>query len=57
MDYLGKEPSLRIGQKDPVAEWQREGFDMFSSMLESVYSDFVKYAMHAEVVIAMVNEV
>ena len=53
MDYLREGIHLRgIGQKDPVAEWQREGFDMFSSMLESVYSDFVKYAMHAEVVIA-----
>ena len=51
MDYLREGIHLRgIGQKDPVAEWQREGFDMFSSMLESVYRDFVKYAMHAEVV-------
>ena len=48
----GRNPSPRHSQKDPVAEWQREGFDMFSSMLESVYSDFVKHAMHAEVVIA-----
>ena len=51
MDYLREGIHLRgIGQKDPVAEWQREGFEMFSSMLTSVYSDFVKYAMHAEVV-------
>ncbi len=51
MDYLREGIHLRgIGQKDPVAEWQREGFDMFSSMLQSVYRDFVKYAMHAEVV-------
>ena len=53
MDYLREGIHLRgIGQKDPVAEWQREGFEMFSSMLTSVYSDFVKYAMHAEVVTA-----
>ena len=53
MDYLREGIHLRgIGQKDPVAEWQREGFDMFSSMLTSVYRDFVKYAMHAEVVTA-----
>ena len=32
MDYLREGIHLRgIGQKDPVAEWQREGFDMFSS--------------------------
>ncbi len=53
MDYLREGIHLRgIGQKDPVSEWQREGFEMFSSMLASVYSDFVKYAMHAEVVTA-----
>ena len=53
MDYLREGIHLRgIGQKDPVSEWQREGFDMFSSMLESVYRDFVKYAMHAEVITA-----
>jgi len=53
MDYLREGIHLRgIGQKDPVSEWQREGFDMFSSMLESAYRDFVKYAMHAEVVTA-----
>jgi preprotein translocase subunit SecA len=53
MDYLREGIHLRgIGQKDPVSEWQREGFDMFSSMLESAYRDFVKYAMHAEVITA-----
>ena len=53
MDYLREGIHLRgIGQKDPVAEWQREGFEMFSSMLASAYRDFVKYAMHAEVVTA-----
>ena len=53
MDYLREGIHLRgLGQKDPVSEWQREGFDMFSSMLESAYRDFVKYAMHAEVVAA-----
>ena len=53
MDYLREGIHLRgLGQKDPVSEWQREGFDMFSSMLESAYRDFGKYAMHAEVVAA-----
>jgi preprotein translocase subunit SecA len=52
MDYLREGIHLRgIGQKDPVSEWQREGFDMFSAMLESTHRDFVKYAMHAEVVV------
>ncbi len=52
MDYLREGIHLRgIGQKNPVSEWQREGFDMFSAMLESTHRDFVKYAMHAEVVV------
>ena len=52
MDYLREGIHLRgIGQKDPVSEWQREGFDMFSALLESTHRDFVKYAMHAEVVV------
>ncbi len=51
MDHLREGIHLRgIGQKDPVAEWQREGFDMFGAMLQRVYRDFVTYAMHVQVV-------
>ncbi|MGZ6885162.1 MAG: preprotein translocase subunit SecA, partial [Acidimicrobiia bacterium] len=33
MDYLREGINLRaMGQKDPLAEWQREGFDMFEAM-------------------------
>ena len=50
MDHLREGIHLRgIGQKDPVAEWQREGFDMFEAMLERVYRDFVTYVMHVQV--------
>ena len=50
MDHLREGIHLRgIGQKDPVAEWQREGFDMFGAMLERVYRDFVTYVMHVQV--------
>ncbi len=49
MDHLRDGIHLRgIGQKDPVAEWQREGFDMFSEMLKHTYQDFVKHIMHVE---------
>ena len=35
MDYLREGINLRaMGQKDPLAEWQREGFDMFEAMME-----------------------
>jgi preprotein translocase subunit SecA len=51
MDYLQEGINLRaMGQKDPLVEWQREGFDMFSQMMTTIQDDFVKYVMHVEVV-------
>ncbi len=51
MDHLRDGIHLRgIGQKDPVAEWQREGYDMFKSMLSDAYRDFLKYIMRLEAV-------
>jgi preprotein translocase subunit SecA len=38
-----------MGQRDPLTEWQREGYDMFAQMMKSVAQDFVRYVMHAEV--------
>ena len=36
MDYLREGINLRaMGQQDPLAEWQREGFDMFEAMMEA----------------------
>ena len=53
MDYLQEGINLRaMGQKDPLVEWQREGFEMFGSMMEAIAQDFVKYVMHAEVAVA-----
>ncbi len=51
MDYLESGIGLRaMGQKDPLVEWQREGFEMFGTMMTSIAQDFVKYVMHVEVV-------
>ena len=51
MDYLQEGINLRaMGQKDPLTEWQREGFDMFGSLMKGIAQDFVKYVMHVEVV-------
>ncbi|MBW3546896.1 MAG: preprotein translocase subunit SecA [Actinobacteria bacterium] len=51
MDYLQEGIHLRaMGQKDPLIEWQREGFAMFSAMVDSIAEDFVKYVMHLQVV-------
>ena len=53
MDYLQEGINLRaMGQKDPLVEWQREGFEMFGAMMQSIATDFVKYVMHAQVTVA-----
>jgi preprotein translocase subunit SecA len=51
MDYLREGINLRaMGQRDPLAEWQREGFDMFESMMGAIKEDFVRYVFRLEVV-------
>jgi preprotein translocase subunit SecA len=52
MDYLQEGINLRaMGQKDPLVEWQREGYDMFTQMTEAIADDFVRYVMHLDVVV------
>jgi len=51
MDYLQEGINLRaMGQKDPLVEWQREGYDMFGQMTDAISDDFVRYIMHLQVV-------
>jgi len=51
MDYLQEGINLRaMGQKDPLAEWQREGYEMFGAMMKGIAQDFVRYVMHVQVV-------
>jgi preprotein translocase subunit SecA len=51
MDYLQEGINLRaMGQKDPLTEWQREGYEMFGQMMKSIAQDFVRYVMHVQVV-------
>jgi preprotein translocase subunit SecA len=51
MDYLQEGIHLRaMGQKDPLVEWQREGYTMFQAMIEAINDDFAKYVMHLQVV-------
>ena len=52
MDYLQEGINLRaMGQQDPLAEWQREGFDMFEAMMGQIEDDFVRYVFHLQVVV------
>ena len=51
MDYLQEGINLRaMGQKDPLSEWQREGYEMFGAMMKGIAQDFVRYIMHVQVV-------
>jgi preprotein translocase subunit SecA len=51
MDYLREGINLRaMGQRDPLAEWQREGYDMFQAMMGGIQDNFVRYVSHLEVV-------
>jgi len=52
MDYLQEGINLRaMGQRDPLTEWQREGYDMFGQMIEAISDDFIRYVMHLDVVV------
>ncbi len=52
MDYLQEGINLRaMGQQDPLAEWQREGFDMFEAMMGQIEDDFVRYVFHLQVIV------
>jgi preprotein translocase subunit SecA len=51
MDYLREGINLRaMGQQDPLVAWQREGYEMFSQLIESIEDDYVRYVMHVEIV-------
>ncbi|MCP3993822.1 MAG: preprotein translocase subunit SecA [bacterium] len=50
MDYLRSGIGLRaMAQKDPLVEYQREGFDMFSILVDSVKEDTLRYMYHVKV--------
>jgi preprotein translocase subunit SecA len=40
-----------MGQRDPLTEWQREGYDMFGQMIDAISDDFIRYVMHLDVVV------
>ncbi len=51
MDYLQEGIHLRsYAQKDPLVEYQREAFDMFNELTDSIREDFVRYIYRVEFV-------
>jgi preprotein translocase subunit SecA len=50
MDYLQEGIGLRaMGQRDPLVEYQREGFDMFLAMMEAIKEESVGFLFNVEV--------
>jgi preprotein translocase subunit SecA len=50
MDYLQEGIGLRsFGQRDPLVEYQREGFTMFTAMLEGIKEESVGFLFNVEV--------
>ena len=54
MDYLRDGIGLRaMAQRDPLVEYQREGFDLFNAMMDGIKEETVGYLFNVEV---QVNE-
>ncbi|HWH28659.1 MAG TPA: preprotein translocase subunit SecA [Mycobacteriales bacterium] len=52
MDYLQEGIGLRaMGQRDPLVEYQREGFDMFVNMMEAIKEESVGFLFNVEVTV------
>ena len=52
MDYMREGIGWRsTAQKDPLVEWQRDGYDMFEHMMRSIDREFVAYVLHADGVV------
>ena len=50
MDYLQEGIGLRaMAQRDPLVEYQREGFDLFSAMMDAVKEELVSFVFNVEV--------
>lgn len=50
MDYLKDGIGLRgMGQRDPLVEYQREGYRMYNSMIEAIKEESVQLLFHVDV--------
>ncbi|MCU1495124.1 MAG: preprotein translocase, SecA subunit [Acidimicrobiaceae bacterium] len=52
MDYLREGIHLRgIAQTDPLVAWQREGFELFGKLMDSIDDDYLRYVMHVQLLV------
>ena len=57
MDHLRHGIGLRaMAQKDPLVEYQREGFDLFNGMMDGIKEETVGYLFNAEVQVNQVSD-
>ena len=50
MDYLQEGIGLRaMAQRDPLVEYQREGFDLFSAMMDAIKEEIAGFLFNIEV--------
>ena len=55
MDYLKEGIGLRaMAQRDPLVEYQREGFVMFQAMMEAIREESITYLFNADVQVSPV---
>jgi preprotein translocase subunit SecA len=52
MDYLKEGIGLRsYAQRDPLVEYQREGYDLFAAMMDAIKEESVGFLFHLEVTV------
>lgn len=57
MDYLREGIGLRsYAQRDPLVEYQREGFDMFNAMMDGIKEESVRFLFNLQVSIEEADE-
>lgn len=50
MDYLQEGIGLRaMAQRDPLVEYQKEGYDLFAAMMDAVKEEMVGFLFNVEV--------
>ncbi|MBW8173658.1 preprotein translocase subunit SecA [Ornithinimicrobium sp. Arc0846-15] len=50
MDYLKEGIGLRaMAQREPLVEYQREGYQLFQAMMEAIKEETVRFIFHAEI--------
>ena len=58
MDYLQEGIGLRaMAQRDPLVEYQREGFDLFTAMMDAIKEESASYLFNIEVQVEGGNKV